>query len=85
MKRAPNTLSACTADACQQGRAPCPCPQACRVPAEQDPAASRWALATTSAATPAAHRVAVGLLAHMVFTAACAALVCVLVVFGASA
>ncbi len=29
---------ACTADLCQQGRAACPCPQACELPgAEADP------------------------------------------------
>ena len=25
-------MRACTANACQQGRAPCPCPAACEVP-----------------------------------------------------
>lgn len=29
---ASNCLGACTADACQQGRAPCPCPDDCRLP-----------------------------------------------------
>jgi hypothetical protein len=28
-------VGACTANACKSGRAPCPCPEACRVPAEE--------------------------------------------------
>lgn len=33
----PAPTPACTADACHQGDAPCPRPQACRVPTERDP------------------------------------------------
>ncbi len=37
---APLPTPACTADACQQGRAPCPAPQACHVPSpEREPSA----------------------------------------------
>lgn len=28
------TTRACTANRCQQGRTPCPCPQACELPAD---------------------------------------------------
>lgn len=28
------TTRACTANRCHQGRAPCPCPQACELPAD---------------------------------------------------
>lgn len=29
-----STTRACTANRCQQGRTPCPCPQACELPAD---------------------------------------------------
>ena len=31
---APTTTAACTANRCHQGRAPCPCPQACELPTD---------------------------------------------------
>jgi len=30
----PTSTAACTANRCHQGRAPCPCPQACELPAD---------------------------------------------------
>lgn len=37
-------VGACTANACKSGRAQCPCPEACRVPADEldDGLASLW-------------------------------------------
>ena len=30
----PTSTAACTANRCHQGRTPCPCPQACELPAD---------------------------------------------------
>ena len=38
------SVSACTSDACQQGRKPCPTPQACAVPAPER-RSSGWLIA----------------------------------------
>lgn len=39
-------MKVCTANRCQQGRAPCPCPQACEVP---EPCATTWHPGASSA------------------------------------
>ena len=41
-------MRACTANACQQGRAPCPCPAACEVPEKDTTRAVRAAAAITA-------------------------------------
>ena len=41
-------MRACTANACQQGRAPCPCPAACEVPEKDTTRAVRAEAAITA-------------------------------------
>ena len=41
-------MRACNANACQQGRAPCPCPAACEVPEKDTTRTVRAAAAITA-------------------------------------
>lgn len=84
MNRGATTAArACRADLCRQGHAPCPCPQACR--ADGGMPIERWRLAAADhdGDTPTTTgRMALGLLAHLAFTAACVGAVCLLVALG---